>query len=257
MMTTPACWRTESGLLTASGKWNLTMRYTTYLWTVPFIAFLGGYFLADYFLRIERVITPSLVGLRIHQAFELLADKHLYPRLLEEKLDADLPPGTVLNQIPAAETPVRPGQTVLLVISQQPQRLRTPHFIGSPKATIERETATLGIKTRLYTLSSLYPAGTCIGQWPSPDTQLDEPKMIIYLSSGNEKPSIVPDLRGISFQEAHDFCLQHGLIISGVRKYPDNGQPNANDLVIDQRPLPGSLLHPSIMNIQLQVSKTP
>jgi beta-lactam-binding protein with PASTA domain len=205
------------------------MRYAAYFWLFPFTAFLGGYFLADYFLPTKKIATPALIGLPIQKALELLADKQLYPHLVEEVLDPDLPAGTIISQKPAAHTPVRPGQSILIAVSKQPAKPHAPQCNGQ-------------------TLM-----GTCIGQSPAPDTELVEPKMIIYISAGNNKPVMVPDFRGRSLAEATDFCAQHDIPMAPPRATSPETSPSEVDIIIDQRPLPGSLLQKESITLQFQV----
>jgi beta-lactam-binding protein with PASTA domain len=237
------------------GNVRFTMRYAAYFWLFPFTAFLGGYFLADYFLPTKKVATPALIGLPIQKALELLADKQLYPHLVEEVLDPDLPAGTIISQKPTAHTPVRPGQSILIAVSKQPAKPHAPQCNGQTLASLEKKASTLGIKLRIYHLESHYPIGTCIGQWPAPDTELVEPKMLIYISAGNNKPVMIPDFRGRSLAEATDFCQQHDIPMAPPRTTSAETLSSEADIIIDQRPLPGSLLQKESITLQFQVQQ--
>lgn len=59
---------------------------------------------------------PPVVGMRGDEAATLLSDAG-YTVVLEERPDSDYPPGTVLEQSPAARTPADPGSEIRLVLA--------------------------------------------------------------------------------------------------------------------------------------------
>ena len=150
------------------------------LWLVPFICFLSGYMIVRSLFHINTISTPSVVGKHLYEAFALLSNQHLNVRLLAQKEDADLPNGTVINQVPSPGQMVKPRQTVFLALSKQPPIPIAPQLIGKHYQTIKNEIRSAKLRFKAYFLESPYPANTCIAQMPSPHKSLSDNILIVY-----------------------------------------------------------------------------
>lgn len=227
------------------------MHIRSYFWLLPFCSFFTGYYIANRWWHKPSIPAPALIGLELNHAVKIISDLHLYPKLLEERLDSDTPAGTIIQQIPAAATPVKPGQTICLVITKQPQLIQAPTYSGMHKTAVENHAATAGIRLRTYILPSNYPSGTCIGQWPSPETPLEGSKMIVYYAAADPKAVLIPDMRGLSVSEVQELCLKYGLPAPIIHTKNTN-QASPRSTITDQRPLPGAILAPSQIVFHLQ-----
>jgi len=220
------------------------MTLKSFLWTVPFLSFLSGYYLLSQLYHIESIKTPPVVGLTLAQAFEILSDNNLNPRLLAQKEDLDLPEGTVLSQNPAAHDSIKPNQTIYLVTSRKPAKNQTPHLLGKTVETITLELANLGIRNKAYYLASSTPIGVCIGQQPNPGELLDDNKMITYISAGNTKPVVLPNFKNKPVSDVLEFLKGHNIPVTVTHLVPPayGHDCRGTCVVTDQRPLAGSII---------------
>ena len=214
------------------------------LWTAPFLFFASGYFITRSLFHINQIQTPSVVGKHLHEAFTLLSNQHLTIRLLDQKEDPDLPHGTVLSQMPAPKQMVKPRQTVFLTLSKQPPITPTPSFIAKQHEAIIKEAQAANLRLKAYYLESPYPTNSCIAQIPAPGQPMYDKTIIIYVAKSTKKPIIWPCFTGIPIDEVVEFLENYQITPHTIDASPSRkGEEKADTpLIIDQRPLPGSLI---------------
>ncbi len=203
------------------------------------------------FFHIAELETPCVVGKKLGQAFTILSNHHLAIHLLDQKEDADLPDGTVLSQIPAPGQLVKPRQTVFLALSKQPPQPIAPCLYGKQLDEIERQVRAAKLRLKTYFLESVYPTNQCIAQIPGPDEPVPDKIMIAYISKGNAKHIIWPDFTGKSLADITDFLESYDIKPYIIEAAAAGQQQKEFPLVIDQRPLAGSLI--SINQKQLPI----
>jgi len=219
------------------------MNRSSFLWIAPFTLFILGYLLPALLLRVERVSTPSLVGKDLCCALAALSDANLNMRLIGQKEDHDLPAGTIISQTPRAGHAVRPNQSVFLVISTQPPRTILPDLVGMQELQAKHSLSSLGIRSKLFSVPSSYPTGTCIGQAPPSQAPAGDEPLLAYCAQHATRPIIWPDFVGKSLQAVVDFLAYHHLEARVSREKTRSGKSFFEEsLVTDQRPLAGSLL---------------
>lgn len=261
---------TESGLLFALGicilffleiissmkTLNFFSSLKSFLWIVPFISFITGYFILDRLFRSEELETPALIGLNMQHAITLLASKNLNLRFLASKEDGMLEPGTIISQSPNSGQKIKENQSVYVVVVTKPKQLNAPHCVGKPFNEIKSELETLKIRAKYCYLNSPYPNDMCFAQYPAHQQELDQAhKMIIYISQGSFKPLIVPNFKGKSISEVTDFLATQSTKAE-IFHYPPMPEHDCNCIITDQRPMAGSIIsvQPSKpMHVQLQV----
>lgn len=215
-----------------------------FLWILPFIIFLSSYFITSRLFHINSIQTPALMGKTVQEAFKILSDNNLHPYLLAEKEEPDLPDGTILSQTPAPGSSIKIHQAVYCVISRQPNSLTAPLFINKNLENIKKMAAEKNIPIKIYHIPGTAPQDCCIAQFPAPEQPLHRQPIIVYISKNSQKQLICPSLIGKPLESVTPFLDTHQvtyrLIHSNV---PATDQKN--DLcVLDQRPLPGSLMNP-------------
>lgn len=80
--------------------------------------------------EVKATPIPDVVGMPGSEASVLLSDAG-YAVSTEERPNRDYPPGTVLEQRPAAHSPITPGTAVTLVVARVPERVTVPLMLGS------------------------------------------------------------------------------------------------------------------------------
>lgn len=204
-----------------------------YLWLVPFITFFLGYQSIKFFLRESNIETPSIIGLSLGPAIEVLSSVKLNPKILAYKEDNSLPTGTIVSQSPLPGQKVKPNQSIFLVATKQTTILVSPDFIGADINYIKEKSSDLGINNKIFNLEGNKPENTCIAQ--------NAEDLIIYNSSGETPIRIMPNLIKQNLQEVIDFLKEYG--ITPQIQYLDyfNNLENidtSNYIVYKQKPEP-------------------
>src|SRR5579872_4934222 len=133
------------------------MNFRSILWLFPFICFAGGYFVTRSLFHQTEMKAPALIGKNLFEAFTILSNNNLSPRLLDQKIDPDLPEGTVINQLPAAGQSIKQRQTVFVVLSKKPPVTPAPLLVGKSLNEIEKLGASMPYKIKTYLVPSCYP----------------------------------------------------------------------------------------------------
>ncbi len=224
------------------------------VWMIPFACFAAGYFATRSYFAIAQFPVACIEGKSLYEAVTELSNHQLNLKLLRIKKDSDMPHGTIIRQLPAAGQMVKPRQTVFVTISEQPPLPQAPDMVGKPIEQIEPELRALGIRCKSYPLASAYPKNTCIAQYSAAHQPITDNVLTLYIAQPHSKPYILPTFSGMPVQEAID--LLEGYDITPEIVQAKRRSPSKIPLIIDQRPLPGSLivLGPNATpNIQLHV----
>lgn len=236
---------------------NTIMDLKNFLWLAPFFSFIFGYLVMQKILHIPETLTPALVGKQIHTVLPLITQHNLNIRLIDQKEEADLPEGIILNQTPAAGTAIKQNQPVFLVTTKKPVALRAPQCIGIHADELYKQLQAQGIQPRMYYLPHPYPNNLCFAQSPQPNEILEKNRIIIYVSAGNNKPIIWPDLTHNPLQEVVDFLSMYNIQPDIIFDTLHSNSLQQDYTVIDQRPFAGTLLtldENKPLSVQLRVN---
>ena len=209
-----------------------------YLWIIPFFSFIFGYAITAWFFHVENIPTPHLVGKQVHEILPITSHYRLNLRLISQKEEIDLPEGIILNQTPAPGTAIKPHQPLFIVTTKKPVSLQTPHCIGKEIDQLISHLKEKNIHPRVYSLPHIYPLNHCFAQSPDPQEPLEKNRLILYVSAGNNKPIIWPNFIGYNLEEVKEFLHNHTIDPYIINDFPQNN----NSIIIDQRPLAGTLL---------------
>ena len=206
--------------------------------------------------RTPDTVTPHLVGKHVHEILPLITQHKLNIRLIDQKEEADIPEGIILNQTPHAGTSIRPNQDLFIVTTKKPAVAKAPHCVG---ITIDQLTQQLStdISPRIYYLPHPYPEKMCFAQSPQPQEPLEKNRLILYISSGNNKPIIWPDFTGLPLNDVIEFLHNYSIQPQIINDKVYHEHTNAEYTVKDQRPFAGTLLtldEKKPLSIQLRIS---
>lgn len=211
-------------------------------WITPFLSFLVGYQLLNLMTSVAELPAPNIVGLPLVDAVKQLSDRNLNARVMMEKEEPDLAEGTVLAQTPQALHKVKPQQSIFLIIAKKPKKL-SPALLNKSVAEIETIAEQINIRIKTYPVSSHYPVGTCIGQEPGHDQWIDHNKMIAYVSSGNQKPRIFPNVKGLPVRQVVQWLNDYPAQVTITHQnFVDTDHRCIQCIVSDQKPLPGTII---------------
>ncbi len=219
-----------------------------YIWLVPFLSFLAGYFIMTTIYK-ERVLeTPNLIGLSVQEALVRIntADTGLGIRLIAEKEHAELPSGTIIEQSPKPQTKIKSHQHIACIVSKAPSTAM-PLLIGKKTKDIKQELDDRRMNGKIYYMVSREPIGTCIAQDPAPNTPISSAiTATLYLSKGTAEAYTLPDLTGTTSRKAQDMLASHGITTTVTHVSGDHEGPCSNTcIIVEQRPKPGTILQPN------------
>jgi hypothetical protein len=192
--------------------------------------------------RAPESITPHLVGKQVHEILPLVTQHNLNIRLIDHKEEADLPEGIILNQTPQGGTTIKPNQPLFIVTTKKPLATRAPQCIGTSIDQLIPQLQTADIYPRIYQVPHPYPEKICFAQSPQLNEPLEKNRLILYISSGNNKPIIWPDFTGIPLEIAIEFLNNYNIEPQIINDSPHKRYTSTEYTITDQRPFAGTLL---------------
>jgi len=239
---------TESGLLFICYIVHYStgiVKIQSFLWIVPFLAFVYGYFSISLFFPVRTIIMPQLIGQPLITVMPLLSQHHIYPQVVAQHEDNDIDAGIILSQIPAAGKKIKPYQSIFITLSTRANPIRAPQCIGEQNDSLTKllQKNTLGSKQ--YYLPCAYLHDTCFAQYPSPRKKLTEKQqLIIYLAQQSSSIKIFPNFKEKEISTVIDFLSLYSIAPEIIEKESKTTLTTTSQArILDQRPLPGSFVH--------------
>ncbi len=187
---------------------------------------------------------PNVEGMSKDSAVALLTSLSLEPRESETRTDSRFPAGTVIQQVPASESVVKPGRRIYLTVSGGEMLVTVPQLRGlsarDARFTLERYNLQMGTTT--YTTSDTYPENTIVDQSVHANIKVSRGTTVnVIVSRGMMTDEIaVPEVGGKSLREASDILKRKGLKVGNITYHVDeNLLPNT---VAEQFPRPGDMV---------------
>lgn len=216
-------------------------------WILPFFCFCSGYFATRLLLSHKTVLVPALIGKTADVGLQLLSEKNLNPRIVGLIDEPDAEPGTILNQIPRAESMARPHQTIFLVLASRPKQMIAPHWIGMTQDIIKKTSMSTNHEPIFSILPHTTPAGTCFAQYPAAGMPIIETPTL-YVSGGSKQTYIMPSFLGAPAAIAFDMLKKQGIDITIIGEQAAQNNRLDQFRITDQRPLPGSFVRCDTMH---------
>jgi hypothetical protein len=229
-----------------------------YLWLLPFISFLGGYWLMSILYKTKTIQAPALVGQTVQEALRITAGKSLSIRMVKEQEDPDLPAGTIISQNPSPNTPIKGHQAIQCVLSKKTER-RTPRLLGKKIEDMQAELDAMGLTYKIHPIASSAPDMTCIAQDPAPDTPMTSKMIHVYTAQSTIQQFLFPDLRQKNVGDVKNFLSSAPVIIQVSNAFELPEDHTCTDCIVsDQRPRPGTIVSlDKEKPIQVQLIATP
>ena len=222
----------------------------------PFVVVVGG--LLAFFLLVNYVVlpayvnhgsrlsVPSVIGKPLAEARTTLGSAKLRVVEADTRPDAEYPPGTVIQQNPAAGAIVKEDRHIYLTLSGGEIQVVTPSLRGRSLRDARFSLDRFGLKVGAvaYDTSDTYPENTVIEQRPAPESRVAKGSGVDIVVSRGHIPSAAqaPLLIGKTVPEAEKILQDTGLK-RGIITY----QPSFDlvpNTVVDQYPRPGEPLGP-------------
>jgi eukaryotic-like serine/threonine-protein kinase len=201
------------------------------------------------------VAIPDVTGKTLDEAKALLtAAKFAVGTVTSET--SDLPKDTVIRTDPAANTPLKVGQPVAIILSGGPDTQTVPNVVGQPQdaATSLLQGSPFGfVVTVALEDNETVPAGGAIRTEPAIGSDLAVGSPITLFISNGTPQVVVPPVTGQTEATARNQITAKGLTVNVT--YVNVPFGDANDgRVINQTPLGGSSVKPG-SSVALQIGK--
>jgi len=194
----------------------------------------------------SRLSVPSVIGKPLPEARTALESARLRVVEADTRPDAEYPPGTVIQQNPAAGAIVKEDRHIYLTLSGGEVQVIIPALRGRSLRDARFSLDRVGLKVGAvaYDTSDTYPENTIIEQRPAPDSRATKGSAVDIVVSRGHMPSAAqaPLLIGKTVPEAEKILQDAGLK-RGIITY----QPSFDlvpNTVVDQYPRPGEPLGP-------------
>jgi beta-lactam-binding protein with PASTA domain len=232
------------------------MNIKNFLWLTPFFSFTLGYWIMQKLSHTPTTITPALIGKQVHTILPLTTEAKLNLRLIDQKEEVHMPEGIILNQTPMAGTIIKQNQPIFIVTTKKPAQTQAPQCIGLSLETLSEQLKTMAIRPRIFYLPHAYPENSCFAQSPQANEPLENNRLILYISSGDNKPIIWPDFTDLALNDVIEFLHNYDIQPQIIHDYDHISYTHAHYVVSDQRPFAGTLLtldETKPLSVQLRV----
>lgn len=198
----------------------------------------------------ESETIPDLRGSYVEEAEILLAKKGLYPQVIDSVYVRGKKLGTIIDQIPPANSSVKRNRPIYLIINSRSVRQVTlPEIndVSYRQADAMLQSMGLSVSNVEYAPSEFKDLVTDVkyhGRSILPGTRLPEgSSVVLVVGSGlGNSQALVPSLKGLGLDEANQEILSASLIAGSV-EYDVTPSGNEDDYFIyRQRPAAGTSL---------------
>lgn len=188
-----------------------------------------------------KLNAPNLEGMTVEAARERWREKGLVVIEDDERSDSGAAPGTILDQRPAAGSPLASLEIRVTVAKAAPDA-NVPGVVGKPLEEARKALTDAGFEVAAPTTeASREPKGTVIKQSPAAGEPAKQ-KSIVRLVVAEAAGIAVPKVTGIYLAKAKKTLQEAGLTVGAVRRveHEELGQ----DFVLRQDPKPGAEVPP-------------
>ncbi|MEM1248414.1 MAG: PASTA domain-containing protein [Acidobacteriota bacterium] len=214
-----------------------------YLGVLGGILVLSSYLAFSTFVRRGSMAVPDLVGLPVAAAEQVLAEKGLRLRQLQDeaRFDETVPAGSVLQHNPPAGSFAKQGAAVGVILSRGQQLVEVPDLTGQAvqAAQVELAAAGLSLGSRASVVSLAGAPGAVVHQTPSAGELVDQ-ATAVDLKVSTDNPAeiyVMPDLVYRDSEAVRRYFETRGFQLGSIKYEPYEGVDGG--IVLRQYPLAG------------------
>jgi len=213
---------------------------------------LGAAWALGAFERAPTVVVPSVVGLTLEEASEVLAEADLTVGPIEERTSDEYEAGLVIEQSPEEGSDAPEGSEVMLVISLGPDVSEVPDLVGMTESDALRIVRQAGFEIDIQReYNSDVPDGQVFRQSPEAGEMAPPETVITIVVSRGTQLVRVPDVVGKSRGDATSELQDAGFKVNVTDEFSDTVAKNR---VISQSPEGGVSLDAGA-TVTIRVSK--
>jgi serine/threonine-protein kinase len=203
----------------------------------------------------QPVIVPRIIGLTDKEASSALRSKALKMQVEGRQWDDHLGPDSVIVQKPAANSYLKRGATVNVILSKGTPQVKTPDLKGQSvrRALVLLTQARLRPGRRSYLATALYSPDTVLAQAPDPGVPVDAATGVdVLLATGPEEPTyFMPPLYNRTLESALKLFRPVGVVIRSIKTETHDDLPSGT--ILSHSPATGARLKPGA-SVTLTVS---
>jgi len=200
---------------------------------------------------IGQVEVPDVRNLTLDQAEQALRGANLQLSRAGERFDPSVPRGFILSQDPAADTQVRGGKRVSVVLSLGEEFSSVPELSGESQRSAEQLIRSAGLRLGAITRAPSEDVGEGLvaGSDPGPESVMPQgsPVSLLISTGAGEESFVMPDLLGREIAG-----VRRQLEALGFRVSTPPGTASLGTIV-SQRPAAGSRITRAT-EVQLQAT---
>ena len=188
------------------------------LFLVTFIAVQG-------LLGRDEVVVPDLEDKTVLEAEKMLSELSLKIKVDDEVYDDEVEKNHIISQLPAAESKVKEGREITVVVSLGTDEVEVPDLVGKTEqeAAIALENEELELGTVTKVTDSKQPADVVVYQSvQAGETVKAGTKVDIMINEKEAEPEVVtvavPTLTGKTLEEAKKALTNAGLQVGTINK---------------------------------------
>ena len=135
----------------------------------------------------ERILVPSILGIKSEDAQKLIEENNLFVGEISEEFSNDYPKGSVIRSIPASGERVKRNSQVSLIISKGVESISVLNYLGKSGEQALNELVEAGFEVESkYVFSEDLPAGAVVTQSPSNGEAEKGSTITLTVSKGTE-----------------------------------------------------------------------
>ena len=204
----------------------------------------------------KEVTVPDITKKSITQALDMLAANNLAIKQAGVEFAQNVPPGSVLRQLPSAGSTVREGRVIRVWISQGDEMVFVPNTVGTDLRSAQLAVRQAGLLVdkvdNAYSLT--YERGLIVAQTPKADSMVQKgEKVSLVLSNGAPPASVVlvPNFKSKKLAEATLWASSQNINLI-IKEDASSVFPNGT--IAEQRPAADSQIAPGT-NLEVIVSR--
>jgi len=209
----------------------------------------------------RQAVVPSLVGRNVDDALALLEEKGLVGMVVEYQNSTEIQEGRVISQQIAAGEVVDKGTTINFVVSDGAADVEVPDVAGQTKEAATKLLEGLGFEVSTeFQMHDEIEVGYVIGINKEVGKKIAyASKIIIYVSQGKDTKVEIPNIKGMSKEEAEIMLGERGLVLNVLEEvYSDEVEEGC---VINQDIAEGTVIDTAvtsnIVSVTISLGKEP
>ena len=205
----------------------------------------ADWFILPWFVKRGEVKElPDVTERPLEEARQILEQEGFELIVEGERMDTELPKGTIISQMPRAYSTVKKGRRIYVVVSKGSEVCRVPNVTERSQRQAEVMLRQNGLRLGLveYAESYVVSRGAVIAQDPLPGIEVVKGSVVnITISRGTGGPErIVPDLVGEFLDDAQKILENRGLTIGRIKYEPS--MIHLPDTILKQVPKAGEIV---------------